>query len=325
MKPVNAPKDFLTNCYAREGILPFLKQMEEEYLANKRPFSILIMDVDHFKSFNDKYGHLTGDEVLKYFSSSMRLDLEDEENAPFRFGGDEFVMVFPNKTPMDATNLANRLRKNIRTRSCLIKGKQITVTFSGGIAGYPADANSIEDILDKADKALYYSKNHGRNRITRHSDLGKKEMLQILLILAVLFGLGGGLYTFRDSLAGYVGKGESWLSRSGLIPGKPAPPLPPVVTPPPAPDISATPNSPTGQPAGTTPAANPDTPAVPVAPEKSSIFLESGRVVTGIIKGEDEDTLQVEIGLVEGKGILKIKKSQVLRIESGGKVVRKFP
>ena len=54
MKPVNASRDFLTNCYARDGILPFLKKMEEEYLANKKPFSILIMDVDHFMRQVDK-------------------------------------------------------------------------------------------------------------------------------------------------------------------------------------------------------------------------------------------------------------------------------
>ena len=59
MRPIETSKDFLTNCYTREGLVPYLKKMEEEYLANKRPFSVLIMDVDHFKSFNDKYGHYT--------------------------------------------------------------------------------------------------------------------------------------------------------------------------------------------------------------------------------------------------------------------------
>ena len=127
MKPAGIVKDFLTNCYSREALLPFLRKMEEEYTINKTPFSVLIMDVDSFKSFNDSYGHLTGDEVLKYFSSSMRLDLEDEENFAFRFGGDEFIMVFPRKTPLEALRLGTRLKKNMRTRSCLIKGKQIRV------------------------------------------------------------------------------------------------------------------------------------------------------------------------------------------------------
>ena len=314
LKPLNAAKDFLTNCYAREGILPFLKKMEEEYLANKRPFSILIVDVDHFKSFNDKYGHLMGDEVLKYFSSSMRLDLEDEQNAPFRFGGDEFVMVFPNKTPADAQQLATRLRKNIRTRSCLIKGKQISITFSGGIAGYPADANSIEDILDKADKALYYSKNHGRSRITRYSDLNKQELFQVVALVLVLVIVGAGLYTFRDELSNHIGKIETLMSGLNFgggkssVSGKPGD-LPTVVPPEP-------PVSPGGEPAST---VRPPTILVTPESEKSRIYLESGRVVTGVIKEDDGDEIQVEVGLQEGKGMLQIKKSQVLRIETGNK------
>ena len=317
MKPATSNKDFLTNCYARDGILPFLKKMEEEYLANKKPFSILIMDVDHFKTFNDKYGHLTGDEVLKYFSSSMRLDLEDQENAPFRFGGDEFIMVFPNKTPADAFVLASRLRKNIRTRSCLIKGKQIAVTFSGGIAGYPTDSSSIEEILDRADKALYYSKNHGRSRITKYSDLGQHEALQIAVIFLVLALLGGGLYFFRDTLAPHVGKVEStlgsWIPRApalpSVLPGSAAHSAAPV--PPPAPQAPVK-FAPGGQ------------LAVPALDsEISKIYLESGRIVIGVIKDEDDDLVKVEIGLREGKGMLQIKRAQILRIETGNKPPKK--
>jgi diguanylate cyclase (GGDEF)-like protein len=314
LKPVNAVKDFLTNCYARDGILPFLKKMEEEYLAHKKPFSILIMDVDHFKSFNDKYGHLMGDEVLKYFSSSMRLDLEDQENAPFRFGGDEFIMVFPNKTPADAFDLASRLRKNIRTRSCLIKGKQITITFSGGIAGYPSDASSIEEILDRADKALYYSKNHGRSRITKFSDLGWQEAIQIAAIFAVLALLGGGLYYYRDTLAPHVGKAEATLGN--LIPHAP---VTPTMSPAPSP-------RPGGGPATPVPTA-PTVPGISVpTPDSdiSKIYLESGRIVTGVIKSEDEDAIKVEVGLREGKGTLQLKKSQILRIETGSKPPKKL-
>src|SRR3989338_2726809 len=112
-KSLGLRKDTLTNCYATEGFNPFLVQMEAEYVATRVPFSILIMDVDHFKAFNDKHGHLNGDEVLKYFSSALRLDLEDEVNVPFRYGGDEFVVVFPNKSANEAFSLAQRLRKNM--------------------------------------------------------------------------------------------------------------------------------------------------------------------------------------------------------------------
>ena len=310
MKPLNAPKDFLTSCYAREGILPFLKRMEEEYLAYKKPFSVLIMDIDHFKSFNDKYGHLLGDEVLKYFSSSMRLDLEDEENAPFRFGGDEFIMVFPNKLADEAYRLASRLRKNIRTRPCLVKGKHIHITFSGGIAAYPQDAGSVEDILDKADTALYSSKNHGRARVTKYSDLNKKEFFQMVAVLLVLGGLGWALYTYRDSLAEKVGDAESALSRLPVVSRLLAPKTveaPPSVSPTPAekaPKTSAPPAPPTLLENKT-----------PETPKVSRITLETGRVIQGVIQSENEDMLKVEVTLNEGHGTLQVKKSQVARIE----------
>jgi len=312
LKPVNATKDFLTNCYTREAFIPFLKKMEEEYLTNKRPFSVLMMDVDHFKSFNDKYGHMLGDEVLKYFSSSLRLDLEDEENVPFRFGGDEFVMVFPNKAANDAYHLAARLRKNIRTRSCLIKGKQISVTFSGGVAAYPADANNIEDVVERADRALYYSKNHGRGRIIRYSDLAQKELLQMLLIIVILLTIGGLFYFYRDNLSSGMGRwysaASSWLSR----PGQQSAQTLPLATP--EAPVAPIPEQPT-----TTADTAPAEPAPEPPPIISEVHLDSGRIVTGIIKHEDTEVVELEVGLQEGKGILQLKKSQIIRIRRGVK------
>lgn len=302
MRTVASPKDFLTNCYSREGIYPFLKKMEEEFLTNRKPFSVLIMDVDHFKTFNDKFGHLYGDEVLKYFSSSLRLDLEDEENVPFRFGGDEFVMVFPNKTTNEAYRLAARLRKNMRTRSCLIKGRQISVTFSGGIASYPVDANTVDDILEKADKALYYSKNHGRGRITKYADLIHKELLQVGSILAILAVVVGFLYFYRDSLSREIEKATPWFTQWIHV----APP-PVSVSPP----VTETPSETAAQ----IPAPASETaPPAEETPKLSEIQLESGRVVKGVILNEDPDTVELEVGLQEGKGVLQIKKAQIVRI-----------
>lgn len=316
MKHIEAAIDSLTRCYAREGITPYLKKMEEDFLISKRPFSVLIMDVDHFKSFNDKYGHLYGDEVLKYFSSSLRLDLEDEENVPFRFGGDEFVAVFPNKNPMEAYRLASRLRKNIRTRSCLIKGRQISVTFSGGIAGYPMDAKSIEDVLDRADKALYYSKNHGRGRITKYSDLGRKEGLQITLLILALLTAGWLLYHFQQPLSEHYNQGmTSIVNKLNFEQTE---------------SSSATRNdAPVSEPTAPMSRGVVENNNVPVAtllpePETSKIYLESGRVIEGIIRNEDDEAIQVEVALKQGKGMLQIKKSQLTRIETRNKPARQF-
>lgn len=291
--------------------------MEEEFLANKKPFSLLIVDVDHFKSFNDKFGHLYGDEVLKYFSSSLRLDLEDEENVPFRFGGDEFIMVFPNKTPNDAYRLALRLRKNIRTRSCLIKGRQISVTFSGGIASYPGDANTVDDILEKADKALYYSKNHGRSRITKYGDLVQKELLQIGLILMVLAIVGALFYFYRDHLSSQVGRitprFADWVRPAPSVIAAPPEASTVAEAQPPQPEL---PVRPPAQPPAQSPATAPlDTKNIEALPQTSEIELESGRIIKGVIKHEDDDVVEIEIGLQEGKGMLQIKRSQIIRID----------
>ncbi len=317
MKPANASKDFLTNCYTREAFIPFLKKLEEEYLTHKKPFAVLMMDVDHFKFFNDRFGHMVGDEVLKYFSSSLRLDLEDEENVPFRFGGDEFVMVFPNKTSNEALHLAARLRKNIRTRSCLVKGKQISVTFSGGVASYPSDANNIEDVIEKADKALYYSKNHGRGRIIKFNDLAKKEFLQMFLVVTILASLGGVFYLNRDGLTAYVsheyGRFSAWMAKN--YPSPPPAPEPAVMSLP----QKNLPTLPAGYeavlPQGTPAAGGPAEPQP--LPLTNEILLESGRVVKGVIQHEDDDVVEVEVSLQEGKGILQLKKSQIVRIRRG--------
>src|SRR3989338_8934447 len=92
-------KDFLTGCYTREGLYPQVQKLQEDYQRYQTPFSVLIIDIDRFKSFNDKYGHETGDKILKYFSNAIRLDLVAERTHLFRLGGDEFVILFPAKEP----------------------------------------------------------------------------------------------------------------------------------------------------------------------------------------------------------------------------------
>ncbi|HTY44774.1 MAG TPA: GGDEF domain-containing protein [Patescibacteria group bacterium] len=184
-------KDFLTNCFMKEDLMPFLQSVWAESKAYTKPFSILLIDVDHFKSFNDTYGHLDGDEVLKYFSSSLRLSLGEQAGIPFRFGGDEFVVVLPGKTAAETYALACRLAKNIKSRHFLLKGRQFKMSFSGGVASYPQDGQTAEEILDRADKAVYSSKRSGRGHTTQYS----KRWLNTLkvfgpVVLIVLIAAG---------------------------------------------------------------------------------------------------------------------------------------
>lgn len=302
-----ARKDFLTNCYTRDSLNPFLSRMESNYNLHKAPFSVFILDVDRFKSLNDKYGHLCGDEVLKYFSSSIRLDLEEEVNAPFRFGGDEFIVVFPGKAAREAHRLAQRLRKNIKARPCLYKGRGIQMGFSGGIASFPQDAKNSQELLEKADQALYASKNKGRGRVTTYGQM-KDELLikKVVLAFAVLAGLAMFFITrnYPDSVpkmliavtqktfASFVPRPSGRMVR-GIAETPPPAPAP---IPPPAP----TPLS------------------VEPPPSRSAgdiVYFKTGGVLKGTVVSEDDEAVRIQPNLTAGKASLKIKKSDILKIE----------
>ncbi|MDD5436257.1 MAG: GGDEF domain-containing protein [Candidatus Omnitrophica bacterium] len=182
----NAQKDSLTQCYTKDLLYPLLEKMSAEFAAYKKPFSILVVDIDGFKKFNDKFGHVFGDEALKYFSSSLRLNLESEDCAIIRFGGDEFVAVFPGRPAKEVYRLATHTENHIRNRPFLFKGREFKFSFSGGIASCPSDGCDIDDLLERADKAMYFSKRHGNGRITQYSRM-RHEFLKWFVKIVITF------------------------------------------------------------------------------------------------------------------------------------------
>jgi diguanylate cyclase (GGDEF)-like protein len=185
----NAPKDSLTMCYTKDSLLPFMEKARAEYAAYQKQFSVMLIDIDGFKSFNDKHGHIFGDEALKYFSSSLRLNLDDEDCILIRFGGDEFVIIFPGRAPKDVYRMGLRTERNIRKRPFLFKGKEYKISFSGGIASCPSDGVDAQDLIDKADKAMYFSKRRGDGRITQYSRIKSevfKWAVKILIVIAII-------------------------------------------------------------------------------------------------------------------------------------------
>ncbi|MFA5143613.1 MAG: GGDEF domain-containing protein [Candidatus Omnitrophota bacterium] len=185
----NAQKDTLTQCYTKDALVPLLEKMISEYMAYKKPFSILLIDIDGFKKLNDRYGHVFGDEALKYFSSSLRLNLDDEDCAIIRFGGDEFVAVFPGRPAKEVYRLANHTEHNIRTRPFLFKSREFKFSFSGGIASCPGDTCDLDDMLEMADKAMYFSKHRGGGKITIYAKIRSeflKRFMKTLIVLAVI-------------------------------------------------------------------------------------------------------------------------------------------
>ncbi len=126
------------------------------------PLSLIMLDVDHFKQYNDTFGHLAGDEVLRTIATILRSEVR-EHDLVARYGGEEFVLLLPSTGPEAATEVAERLRRAISRGSW----NMVPLTASFGVATTdPSHSISVEDLVAQADEALYHSKNAGRNRVT---------------------------------------------------------------------------------------------------------------------------------------------------------------
>lgn len=130
------------------------------------PFSLIVFDIDKFKTINDTYGHPAGDYVLKEISSIVRAKLIRENDFFARAGGEEFTLVLLGSTLQTASDVAERVRHTIETHKFNFESKDIIVTVSAGVScGTAADTN-WESVYNRADKALYKAKNSGRNQIS---------------------------------------------------------------------------------------------------------------------------------------------------------------
>src|SRR4030043_2388213 len=135
------------------------------------PFALLMIDVDHFKGVNDKFGHRIGDEILHQVAQALLTNVRGCGLAA-RYGGDEFLIVLPETPARQACVGAERLRKMVEAQSIKVTNKkgmseQIVVTISMGVAEYPYDANTADSLIEMADQALYQAKHQGCNRVVR--------------------------------------------------------------------------------------------------------------------------------------------------------------
>jgi diguanylate cyclase (GGDEF)-like protein len=130
----------------------------------KEPFSLLLIDLDRFKIINDNYGHAAGDRVLKVFSG-LAKQIARETDLLARWGGEEFIILLTNTDAIRATHIAERLRAATEETTISVNQQNIHITISIGVASYPEDGKSIEELISRADGALYEAKRNGRNRI----------------------------------------------------------------------------------------------------------------------------------------------------------------
>lgn len=138
-------------------------------------FSLLFLDIDLFKSYNDAFGHLAGDEVLRQVAQCIKGSIRGID-MPFRYGGDEFAILLPESSVDDATHVAERIRRKIETE---MDSRGVALSCSIGIAAWPTDGVTREKVLQAADSALYLSKQAGRNRISLASERDISQSLDI--------------------------------------------------------------------------------------------------------------------------------------------------
>lgn len=168
-------RDPLTGLYNRRYLEDFLfKQLHQAERTNV-PFAVIMLDLDHFKRINDSYGHDAGDLVLKEFSHILQEDVRMGDLAA-RFGGEEFIVVLYGIDAEAALERAQNIRKAVSKLQLKYGAQQIgSVTVSMGLAMYPADANSVDELIEAADKALYQAKNKGRNRVHAFASMNNQE------------------------------------------------------------------------------------------------------------------------------------------------------
>ncbi len=158
--------DALTGLHNRRYMETHLATLTEQAASRGKPMSVLILDIDFFKSVNDTYGHDAGDDVLREFAVRLRKSIRNIDLA-CRFGGEEFVVVMPETDMGVATTVAERLRRRIATEPFAIQQEMrlLDVTISIGIAGLAGAADNAAAMLKRADQALYRAKRDGRNRV----------------------------------------------------------------------------------------------------------------------------------------------------------------
>jgi diguanylate cyclase (GGDEF)-like protein len=181
-----ATRDGLTRLLNRRELNHRLRLEAERFQRYHRPVSFLLFDVDHFKSINDRYGHQTGDEVLRWIARRVRGNIRSVDVAA-RYGGEEIAVILPEVTGREAFKLAERLRQNIGAQPFVITRNngqtvEVFVTISIGLSEFSEQNNSDEAVIKTADKALYRAKHEGRNRVVVHREVNTETGLETSLM-----------------------------------------------------------------------------------------------------------------------------------------------
>jgi diguanylate cyclase len=172
-----ANTDTLTGLPNRRALEGFLRRAQTAAMEHGTPLGLLMLDIDHFKKFNDDFGHSVGDQVLRLIAKALRDKVRDVD-LPARYGGEELIAVLPDADLLTSTTAAERIRRAIA--DCRITRRSTgevlpTITVSIGVAQF-RPGESMADLIERCDRALYLAKNSGRNRVVAESELDHHEL-----------------------------------------------------------------------------------------------------------------------------------------------------
>jgi diguanylate cyclase (GGDEF)-like protein len=157
--------DGLTKLHNSRSFYSQLEVEVDRFNRYKHPLSLLLLDIDHFKRYNDNFGHLEGDKVLVKISQLIKSCLRKLDTA-YRYGGEEFTVILPETSCEEAVLVAERIRNTVQNLNFEPEnGKTLSITISIGVTQYAAE-EQLSTFIQRADRAMYLSKQNGRNRVT---------------------------------------------------------------------------------------------------------------------------------------------------------------
>jgi diguanylate cyclase (GGDEF)-like protein len=159
-----ATVDGMTGLFNRRHFFSLAEIEWSRYQRHWRPMSLLMLDIDQFKSINDRFGHVAGDHVIVQIADICRQE-KRKSDVVARFGGEEFLLLLPETNLAEAERVAERLRQLVETRDLSVASRAINATISIGVAEANPYMEAIFDLIKLADQALYNAKNAGRNRV----------------------------------------------------------------------------------------------------------------------------------------------------------------
>lgn len=157
--------DELTSLFTKGYFLERLKEEYKRSIRQNRSLSLLMLDIDYFKNYNDKFGHTAGDIVLRTLSQNINDCLKDYSPVISRFGGEEFCVILPGMDKSRALKVAERLRLEIEKTKIVLRNQETKVTVSIGVSSFPDDTRDEDNLIFKTDRAMYEAKQKGRNRV----------------------------------------------------------------------------------------------------------------------------------------------------------------